>query len=643
MTFEMQSTDYIGEFRAEVQHWFETTLRKCERGDDKRNCAFINDGPLRLLTQGQEITHDLDEKQLCEVGFKDMHLVYVSVGVARFGKFRDQVEPASTLPPPPKERLPSILLLRPLYFEQLFSLMQQLGSLKTVNHIKAQVLSRRVWEIIQVLPTSPTLLNCFESITDPETEVDSLNVDPSTSTQSHQQVTDIFNNLLSPSSPQKLMYSCQIVESLRKNCKNWTQNFIEKGGLQHLFDIFVSGVLQSSDGQAWSEWKQDCLASLLQLIYQFGINPLPSKPNLNDSKSDEEKTASGSSGSVLGVNNPSNQTSMIISEMIKKNKRSRKGSMDKLLVPQLNSKLLHMISDVDSMLKVILTILNEATSKSNEISPIYQTGFWGRAQVVHHTLTFLISWAFSDPQILNTLHQSQNLDQLLKKLVLDDPDPAIRREACTGFYRLCLGFTAEGKTGHIFIPQLLNSLIRFLKVAQSMRPPKVDDILNIQDKEPYGPGCKDYFWLICRLVDSLDSQQLNENIEEVDLDGLCTYVAQAIVTREVREFRQNSVEDEGLRGLISLMTVTLKHNPSFKFSKEGAKFVADIFECLFAVDNQKHMPKCKLPTTRSAAFDLLVELVKGAEENYVVLVGLLLEQHNPEQSSKFLYIFNFLF
>ncbi|CAG2161635.1 unnamed protein product [Oppiella nova] len=659
--FEMQSTDYVGELRAEVQHWWESLIQKYEDMIDKRppfsnfNAASISDGPLRLLTQGQEITHDFDEKQLAEVGFKDMQIVFVSVGMARsFRKFRDHSEPASTLPPPPKDRIPSILLLQPQNFEKLFTLMQQLGAHKTAIHIKAQVLSRRVWEIIQMLPTSPNLLECFQTISvsaavlsDSGNDSVSNTENTTTPSTSHKPISDLFNKLLSPSSPQKLMYSCQIVECLRRNSKIWTQQFIDCGGLQHLFDIFVSGVLQSGDGagDAWNEWKQDCLASLLQLIYQFGVNPIPSKCDIKSSDKNDENDKS-SAGALDHMSSPSvPSTSMIITEMVRKAKRSRKGSTDKLLVPQLNSKLLHMIRDVDSMLKVLLTILNEATTKGSDVVQTYHTGFWGRAQVVHHTMTFLISWAFSDPQIRGSLYQTENLDQLLKKLVLDDPDPAIRREACTGFYRLCLGFTADGNTGHIFIPQLLNSLLSFLKVAQNMRAPKLydsDDIF-IPDKEPYGPGCKDYFWLVCRLVDSLDKQKMVDSVSagdgnrpEVDLEVLCTYIAEAIVVREIRETRHNTVEDEGLRGLIALLTVTLKHNPSFKYSKEGRKFVTEVFDCLFALPNQieKHLPKCKSPSTRSAAFDLLVELVKGSEDNYDVLVNLMMDQHNPELSGR---------
>lgn len=41
------------------------------------------------------------------------------------------------------------------------------------------------------------------------------------------------------------------------------------------------------------------------------------------------------------------------------------------------------------------------------------------------------------------------------------------------------------------------------------------------------------------------------------------------------------------------------------------------------------MPKCKSPRSRTAAFDLLVELVKGAPENYGILHEKLLKQHQP--------------
>lgn len=59
--FEMQSNDYVGELRAEIQHWWESLIKKYETSIEKRppfsniNPINISDGPLRLLTQGLSV------------------------------------------------------------------------------------------------------------------------------------------------------------------------------------------------------------------------------------------------------------------------------------------------------------------------------------------------------------------------------------------------------------------------------------------------------------------------------------------------------------------------------------------------------------------------------------------------------------
>jgi len=207
--FEMHIFDYIGELRAEVYHWLQSIAKKGKTETDTGSKSTSLEGSLRLLSQGQELTPDLDEKTLSEMGFKDNQLVYVSVGVSRPSrKLRDSTDPSSLLPAPPKNKLPFILLLQPNYFEQLFSLMQLLGS-KKPSLSRAQVLSRQVWEIINILPTSPDLLKSFHDITSQET-----------STDPQQSISFRFNSLLCPSSPQKLVYSIQIVEWLQRTSKN---------------------------------------------------------------------------------------------------------------------------------------------------------------------------------------------------------------------------------------------------------------------------------------------------------------------------------------------------------------------------------------------------------------------------------------
>merc|ERR1719412_124676 len=164
---------------------------------------------------------------------------------------------------------------------------------------KSQILSRRVWDILMLLPTSPHLKEKLQNIRNEDEPC--------------------LKRLLSPESPQKLMYTLYIVDWLGRPARlrrhsglveqppnnilplgenstteatsrelvgPWIQRFIKAGGLRHLFSIFLSGALQPSEecggstGQPagdksvwWCEWKQDCLSALLKLLVQFGVDP----------------------------------------------------------------------------------------------------------------------------------------------------------------------------------------------------------------------------------------------------------------------------------------------------------------------------------------------------------------------------------
>ena len=75
---------------------------------------------------------------------------------------------STEIPPfPGKERMPMNLLLHPLHFEQLFTLMQTLSDLRIngLPHPKAQILSRRVWDILMLLPTNPTVKEKLQNLT----------------------------------------------------------------------------------------------------------------------------------------------------------------------------------------------------------------------------------------------------------------------------------------------------------------------------------------------------------------------------------------------------------------------------------------------------------------------------------------------
>lgn len=57
--------------------------------------------------------------------------------------------------------------------------------------------------------------------------------------------------------------------------------------------------------------------------------------------------------------------------------------------------------------------------------------------------------------------------------------------------------------------------------------------------------------------------------KSLDLEGLAKYLAESITERDYRETRHNTIEDDGLKGLINLMCVVMKHNLTFKCSAEG--------------------------------------------------------------------------
>lgn len=145
----LYQTDLIAELKAEIAKWWETMQGSVKTNNSGQTAPvlghLLSDGPLRIITQGQEITSEYDERSLIDVGFKDNQMVYVSQG-GRGGRRRDHsTEHPSMLPAPSKDRLPTVLLLQSPYFEQLFKLMQTLGDMKMVRkggnlqHTQAQV------------------------------------------------------------------------------------------------------------------------------------------------------------------------------------------------------------------------------------------------------------------------------------------------------------------------------------------------------------------------------------------------------------------------------------------------------------------------------------------------------------------------
>ncbi|XP_047537193.1 ubiquitin carboxyl-terminal hydrolase puf isoform X2 [Vanessa atalanta] len=573
----LHQSDLVAHLRAHVHVWWERQIQ-----GEEGVTALATDGPLRMITQGQELTIDYDERTLYDMGFKDNQLVFVSVGVGGRGAW---AEWPSAQPAPARARLPTHLLLDPTYFHHLFTLMQALGQMKEpgtgepVAHTKAQLLSRRVWDILQAVPLNPTLLEAFQNPSENK-----------------------LPELLDPMSPQKLMYSLHIIDKLSSNnngsnvkeptssldkteekvsVENWNELFIKKGGLRLLYDIMMSGVLQRSDD---SEWRQDCLALLLQLLCRIGTLPT----------------------------SETGQT------------------------PKLHPALLSLMN-VEETTERLISILCEAATMKEPTT--YKTGFWGRAQVVQHAMRVCVVWARGGG---DAVALAWSLRRAAPRLLLDDADPAVRREAGSALYRLCAG----GETG--VLAPLLQLLLQHLPRAADMRPHnyhhhEVAHHHAEEGKEPYGPACRDYFWLVCRLIDGLPEDffkegAVAEDSGAPDLNELCEQIRCSLEKREIIEKRSEPcTPDDGLYGQLSLLTHLSKHPLRFKNSEQGTRTLEMVFGFLFDVPNpsQRNLPKCKSQKSRAAAYDLLVELVRGAPDNYMVLHHKLMEHHKPGPSSSY--------
>ncbi|CAJ0933404.1 unnamed protein product [Ranitomeya imitator] len=63
-------------------------------------------GPVRMISSGHELTTDYDEKTLHELGFKDMQMVFVSLGAPRRERKGEGVcsSPLHVCPHPQKEK-----------------------------------------------------------------------------------------------------------------------------------------------------------------------------------------------------------------------------------------------------------------------------------------------------------------------------------------------------------------------------------------------------------------------------------------------------------------------------------------------------------------------------------------------------------
>lgn len=68
----MHAYDLIAELKAEISKWWENLQGNSSSGVTAPVLGLLlSEGPLRIITQGQELSSEYDERTLLDVGFKD--------------------------------------------------------------------------------------------------------------------------------------------------------------------------------------------------------------------------------------------------------------------------------------------------------------------------------------------------------------------------------------------------------------------------------------------------------------------------------------------------------------------------------------------------------------------------------------------
>lgn len=72
VVLDLLTTDYVADLRAEIVKWWEDFIQlKNAESSQTSSSHCLQENPLRIITQGQELTTEYDEKTLTDMGFKD--------------------------------------------------------------------------------------------------------------------------------------------------------------------------------------------------------------------------------------------------------------------------------------------------------------------------------------------------------------------------------------------------------------------------------------------------------------------------------------------------------------------------------------------------------------------------------------------
>jgi len=143
-------------------------------------------------------------------------------------------------------------------------------------------------------------------------------------------------------------------------------------------------------------------------------------------------------------------------------------------------------------------------------------------------------------------------------------------------------------------------------------------------------------------VSGLLKQNSKEEVSKlINLQEFFEKISQTLIEREIFEDRYKEDEDKKLSGFLLLAKALIEIEPLFKtfpINNSELGLINYVYDFMFygkkeGFDyNDLNVPKCKKKNTRKRGFELLLELCNKCEENFLILLPLIIKNHEDFQS-----------
>ncbi|CAM9265373.1 unnamed protein product [Chrysoparadoxa australica] len=414
----------------------------------------------------------------------------------------------------------------------------------------------------------------------------------------------------------------------------WCQLFLEKGGLPHLLGLVMA---ESEVLDMRHSLSRACMASLLKLLAFFAVPG----PLYNDK---DELSEEGKDGRELPT------------------LRSRIGMLDKCSgqnLGKLMERLLRIMYAVSrsvphvapgALLRPEASVVEDQPqySRVRRRSSIGEEALEERevkqlppeTEVMLHTMKLLVAFALYRPELLDVILAFPSLSSALHYSILEAPEVNVRGAVAGGVWRMARRLRGT-RNSRDPVQHFLGLLISALPMVPQ-----------------FSANSSAYFRLMSRLV------RLPDSLPNEAKPPVCIDVAKVIASQPVLEDSEH-VADPALQGhmrfLMSLLG-SLGEGQEAAVIKQhigmDLGLVDEVFSrCLFAPPHPHDatkakgtgsngsapvedvpLPKCKHPESRSLAFDLLAEMVKGCPPAHAHLCSLVAPHHHlgmtPEERDR---------